>query len=215
MSERVDMVGRRFGKWTAIKYVGDQRWLCRCDCGGERSRDGRSLRHVRSISCLACSRAERPSRLTHGGKWTRLYNIWCGMLRRCRTETDAAFPRYGGRGILVCREWKEDFVAFREWSLINGYADNLTIDRRDNDLGYSPGNCRWATTKEQNRNYSRVRMVDFEGKRVPVVELAERFGIKPYTLRQRLYRRNWPLERALNPAAYTFTVEKRNIDDGR
>lgn len=134
------------------------------------------------------------------------------MLRRCGTKTDIAYPRYGGRGIQVCEEWQRDFSAFRDWSEAHGYAASLSIDRRDNDLGYSPSNCRWATAKEQNRNYSRVRMVEFEGKRVAVIDLAERFGIKPYTLRQRLFRMNWPLEKALAKSALTFSVERRNID---
>lgn len=97
---------------------------------------------------MARSRGIRGNRYRHGQEPHRLYGIWEGMRHRCRNQAD---PRYGGRGIAVCQEW-DKFELFRDWALANGYAEGLTLDRRDNDLGYSPLNCRWATGVEQCRN---------------------------------------------------------------
>lgn len=216
MSARVELSGQRFGRWAVHAYAGNQRWSCQCDCGLVADVDGRSLRANRSRGCVACHIAiDRPTE-THGGRQSRLYNIWCGMKERCYRPTSGAYPRYGGRGIVICAEWLNDFAAFREWSEGNGYRHDLTIDRRDNDGNYSPANCRWATKAEQNRNYSRVHMVEIDGRMVPLIDLAEKAGLKPYTVRQRIFRFGWSIERALTTPAkkqpYTFTVEHANID---
>jgi len=82
---------------------------------------------------------------------TRLYRIWSNMKQRCEKPSHVAYKRYGGRGIAVCSEW-QNFEPFYKWALSHGYADHLSIDRIENDNGYSPNNCRWATCKEQQNN---------------------------------------------------------------
>jgi hypothetical protein len=94
----------------------------------------------------------------HGGTGTRLYNIWCGMKDRCYNPNAIPYSRYGGKGITICDEWVNDYDTFREWALTHGYKDTLTIDRINNNLGYSPVNCRWITKAEQNRNTSRTKL---------------------------------------------------------
>lgn len=102
---------------------------------------------------------------------SRLYRIWRAMHFRCFKPSHEAFPRYGGRGISVCPEWRTDYLAFMRWALSNGYAPDLTIDRRDNDLGYEPENCRWVTMRDQmlNKRNNRPPLTIF-GETKPVSE---------------------------------------------
>ena len=93
----------------------------------------------------------------HGKTNTRLFNVWRGMKRRCHSTSDKNYDIYGGRGIAVCDEWRNNFQAFYDWAMANGYDENAptgqcTIDRVDNDKGYSPDNCRWVDMKVQNNN---------------------------------------------------------------
>lgn len=131
----------------------------------------------------------------HGGKGTRLYRIWKAMRSRCNNQNTAAFPNYGGRGISVCDEW-DSFVKFREWALQNGYTDELSIDRKDNDKGYSPENCRWATRKEQNNNQRSNRLIEFRGELKTLTEWASIMGLSFSCVDDRL-RRGWSVEKAL------------------
>ena len=121
----------------------------------------------------------------HNGKRTKLYRVWSSMKERCANPNNKRFQRYGGRGISVCQEWL-DFATFRAWSLASGYADGRTIDRVNNDGNYEPGNCRWTTRKEQNRNYSRNRMLTFRGKTQCVKDWALELGINNATILFRL-----------------------------
>lgn len=138
---------------------------------------------------------ESNSHYKDGRKGTRLYRIFYNMMARCTNPNVKSYPRYGGRGIRICPEWS-DFSAFQEWALSHGYADNLTIDRIDNDGDYEPSNCRWVTMKEQSSNTSRNRNVTLHGVTKLLDDWSRYYGINPKTVRDRL-RRGWELERAL------------------
>lgn len=125
---------------------------------------------------------------THGHSKTKLYGVWCAMKRRCYYLKDKRYQHYGGRGIIVCEEWKQDYKKFESWAIANGYKPGLSIDRINNNGNYCPSNCRWTTTREQNRNYSKNRLLEFCGKLTCLQDIAHEIGIKPSTLRQRIKR---------------------------
>lgn len=118
------------------------------------------------------------------------------MIERCEKPNNPAYVRYGGRGIKVCDEWRRNFIAFCEWSRTHGYRQDLTLDRIDNNKGYSPDNCRWISNKEQQRNKRTNRIIEFDGKSLTVVDWCELTGLKKSTLLKRL-NSGWSVEDAL------------------
>lgn len=161
-----DLTGQRFGRLTVIERHGSDRhglatWRCLCDCGNEHICRGRVLRLGKTISCGCVNQELRKKRTTkHDKRRTRIYGVWTSMKNRCYNPKSNRYHRYGARGITVCDEWRENFQAFYDWAMTNGYDENAskgkcTIDRIDNDKGYSPDNCRWVDMKEQSKNKSK------------------------------------------------------------
>ena len=149
-------------------------------------------------SC-GCSHREKAKsdNTTHGGTGTRLHHIWLNIRQRCRNKNHPRYEDYGGRGIDVCDEWYDSFVSFRDWSIANGYNDALTIDRINNNDGYRPDNCRWATYSQQARNTRRNHIIEHDGKKLTLIDWAEATGINYSVLSRRINAYGWSERDAL------------------
>ena len=127
---------------------------------------------------------------------TRLYRIWANIKTRCYNSNIPNYKRYGGRGITMCEEWKNNFQSFYDWSMSHGYSDELTLDRIDNDGNYEPSNCRWVTMKEQDNHRSNNVILTLNGESHTIPEWSEILGIKQHVIRNRI-NRGWSVENTL------------------
>lgn len=199
----VDITGYRFGRLTVIERAdndkqGNAQWLCRCDCGNKKIVRGKALRKGRTSSCgclLAQSSSQRMTKMLtkHGYSGSKLYRVYYGMLRRCDNPKEKEYHNYGGRGITVCQEWRENVERFIEWALVNGYRNGLQIDRKDNDGNYEPSNCRFITTIDNCQNTRKCVQIAALNKATSKVKTftsinaaGRELGISPSTIKRML-----------------------------
>ena len=169
--------GMRFNNLTVIRrdHKEGRRWyfLCLCDCGKQFVTDACSMKTIKSCGCMT-HKLISESKIKHGGAYTRLYQIWHKMKRRCYDKNDKDYEDYGGRGIKVCDEWINDFNAFREWALTKGYVEDskarISIDRINVDGDYDPSNCRWADDYTQANNKRNNVYITYDGETHTVSE---------------------------------------------
>lgn len=187
-----DLTGRKFGKLTVLhrdtsKKYNRPYWVCQCECGNIHSVKGSSLvcGTTKSCGCLK-------NRITHGdavnGKRTRLASIYHGMISRCYNANIRQYDQYGGRGIMVCDEWRHDYPAFKSWALSHGYNDSLTLDRIDVDGNYTPENCRWATPEEQSNNKRHNIVITYKGKTQTAAQWSRELGLVYPTIISRYHK---------------------------
>lgn len=194
------IIGERYGRLTvqSVTVSREAVALCVCECGRSKSVRVRSLQSGQTKSC-GCLFKEAikivgQSRRTHGRKKTAEYRIWAGLKSRCYDQQCAQYPRYGGRGIIVCERWVKSFEAFLA-DMGERPSPAHSIDRRDNDGPYSPENCRWATATQQSRNRSGNRIIEWRGSHRTIAEWSEKLELRRGTLSERL-RLGWSVERA-------------------
>lgn len=198
-----NIIGEKFGRLTVIAHVGyteknkyGQRhsiWKCQCECGNFVNRTTDVLKRGKS-SC-GCRQKEILKEMsnkntTHNLTNSRLYGIYKNMISRCYREKDIHYKSYGMRGITVCDEWKEDKSTFFEWATSNGYKDNLTIERKNNNLGYCKENCTWVTKEEQYKNKRQNIMITYNGKTLCASDWSKLTGIDAQKIRWR-YKKGW------------------------
>lgn len=176
----IDMTGQKFGRLTVlrpyecqIKYK-DTYWLCECECGTWKVISRGQLMAGETNSC-GCLRKEKLQNDRHRNK--KLYQAWQDMKQRCYNPKNEYYHRYGGRGITVCNEWLADYKPFYEWAMSHGYKEGLSIDRINNDAGYSPENCRWASPSEQTDNRAVTRKIIIDCTVYTRRDLAELLGV--------------------------------------
>lgn len=182
-----DLTGKKFGRLTVISRAENigchVAWNCVCECGKHTIVRTYQLMHGLSKSCgCLSSDVTRERCTTHGETKTRLYSIWRGIKKRCYNHKNPAYRNYGLKGIEMCDEWRNDYVAFRKWALSNGYKDGLTIDRKNNNLGYFPDNCKWSTYLEQENNKSNNHKVIYNGVELNVSQWCAITGTPKTTL---------------------------------
>jgi hypothetical protein len=194
MSRFIDISGKVYGRLVVLRLHNERGkhdetlWICQCQCGNTTVLGKTALGHTKSCGCF---------KKTQGGhsRKHRLWKRWQTMIARCHDDKDPKFYLYGARGITVCDRWKH-FPNFIE-DLNATFFPGATIDRRDGDKGYSPDNCRWATSLEQNNNKRTNRLLTFDGITMTMSQWARSIGAPYVALRARIGS-GWSVERALS-----------------
>lgn len=207
-----DFSGMKIGKLSVVGFshrVGVKRYFrCICECGREVIAHTARFRRTAMPSCRHCVSKGTKRHLTHGLSHTPEWKHWCNMRKRCENPNDQAYNRYGGRGIRVCDRWS-DFGNF--------YADmgprpsaKHSIDRVDNDGHYEPGNCRWATPKDQANNRRSSRILSIGGEQLTLSQVADKHGLTIKQLWARL-NQGWTIERAISEPIKDYAPGKPRV----
>lgn len=190
-----NLIGKVFGELQIIERIksdkyGHRKFKCRCSCGKtiDILFDNLKRGHTKSCGCkkgyMISKKKEK-----HGKTYTKLYKIWHNMKQRCFNKNNIRYKDYGARGIKVCDKWKDDFMNFYNWSMSNGYSEELTIDRINNNGNYEPNNCRWTTIKEQNNNKRNNHLLTYNKETHTITEWSRILSINYTCLRNRILKK--------------------------
>lgn len=197
---RTNAMNSKYGRLTILHRkdifasgVNRVAYACRCDCGQITHTRAFSLTSGKAKSCGCLQREKQKQqkwRLSHGasvgGKRTRLYTIWQGIIKRCENPKEKPYKWYGGRGIKVCKSW-HDFAVFQKWAMAHGYSPELQIDRKNNDGDYRPVNCRWVTSLANANNRRGNCRYEFPDGTFTISQAARRYGTTKFWMRWRLH----------------------------
>ena len=213
MDRKKIAIGNRYGSLIVLERAEDHvcpngrkraMYLCKCDCGNTKIIYAENLTGGKTLSC-GCLQKRRTieASITHGESNSKLYGVWCSMKRRCDLPTARYYNNYGGRGIRVCDEWHDDYSAFMKWSIAAGYHESerrgdCTLDRIDVNGDYSPDNCRWVDQIIQMNNVRYNRIVEYDGVKYTIAELARATGVPYQRLSQRICIYGWDVSDAVN-----------------
>lgn len=195
---KINLTEQTFGLLTVVRFVetrnGKNYWISTCSCDSGKTVEV-STGNLRSGSVLSCGCLKRQPK-THGLSQTPEYQTWHRMIQRCTNPNNPDYADYGGRGIGVCKRWRESFVAFYK-DVKTRPSTTHELDRwPDNDAGYRPGNVRWATRSEQVNNTRANHFLVHSGKRLSIAEWTAKLNFQPTLISSRL-NRGWTVARAL------------------
>lgn len=215
MAQSRNLEGQRFGRALVISKAGSMDgkifWNCVCDCGKEFKTYTYYLTGGKMKSCGCWMKEHRKNGFyrTHSLSSTSIYKLYRGIKRRCYNSHEHNYYNYGGRGINMCEEWRNDFIKFYNWALENGYEKGLQIDRIDNEKGYSPDNCKFSTAKEQANNRRSNIVIEYEGRTQTLTQWCEEFNFNYDCIRQRIAK-GWDVYKALFTEVRKVNRRKRN-----
>lgn len=199
MKKVKNLIGQKFNKLSVIQRAknsksGNIRWLCKCECGKYTIVSSQNLKtgHTKSCGCLN----KNATYITHNKSKTKLYKIWQGMKKRCFNKNEEHYKYYGERGIIVCDEWKNDFMSFYNWAINNEYKDNFTIERIDVNGNYEPSNCKWVTFQEQGYNKTNSKLYELNGEIKCLSQWCKLYNVDYHLVYKRL-QRGWDLKSSL------------------
>lgn len=201
MAVKVDLTGFKNGRLTVMSLhsTGQHtKWNCLCECGKSFVSESYTIKTGKVKSC-GCYRVDETTarKTNHGYRHHPLYDIWCHIKDRCLNPNNPAYHNFGGRGINICKEWTADVKCFVEWGIGNNWAKGLDIDRKDNDKGYSPDNCRIVTRSVNSYNRRTNVIVQYNGRSYNTKELEEISGISANRILRRIRDYKWSVEDAV------------------
>ena len=205
-------IGLKVGKLTVTKCLGSHNkqieWECTCECGNKVIHTTKQL-NWGSIHSCGCGLLDMYKKIKKIDEKDRpLYIRWLMIKDRCNNPNSKVYKDYGGRGIKICPEWNNDFSAFKNWAYENGYDESLSIDRIDNNKGYSPENCRWVDSKTQGNNRRTNHCVTIDGVTKTIMQWSEEYGIKYDTIQRRI-RDGWSEQDAITKPIIPLNERKR------
>lgn len=202
-----NLIGHHHDKLTIIGYnktalVNKTKdiWICKCECGNTVTLSTSTFYQNKSCGCemnKGLSGNKNPM-YKHGGTHTKLFSIWTGMKKRCYQSSSNGYENYGGRGITICDEWRNDFLTFKNWADNNGYKEGLSIDRIDVNGNYEPSNCKWVSLEEQVNNKRNSVFYTYNNETHTLPQWSKILNIPLGTLTARRYHHpDWPAEKIL------------------